>query len=121
MSHACKSCGDGEFTCSIWQCHDALATDGNTGTGSAFGVRVFTLFVATLGNPPAPRHITSVNGPSLLGVSAQMWGVGVPASDSIPYSHRHGLNSVTKMVGRAASATVANVVGMIGTGAGMCI
>ena len=60
---------------SIWQRYDALATDGDN--GSASGARVFTLFVATL-------HRLVTSRPSLLGVSAQMQGVGVPASDSIP-------------------------------------
>ena len=51
-----------------------LATDGDT--GSAFGVCVLTFFIA-----PLRRHVTS-----LLGVSAQVQGMGLPASDSMPYS-----------------------------------
>jgi hypothetical protein len=71
-----------------------------------------SLFVATL-----QRLITS--RPSLLSVSAQMLGVGVPASDSLLYWHSHSLDSVTEMVATAASATVSNVVGMMGTEAGL--
>jgi hypothetical protein len=45
-----------------------------------------------------------------------MQGVGVPAGDSQLYLHgHHSLGSVTEMVAMAASATVSNVVGMIGT------
>jgi hypothetical protein len=58
----------------IWRRYHTLATDGDA--GSAFGVWVFTLFVA-----PLQRHVTS-----LLGVSVQVQGVGLPASDSMPYS-----------------------------------
>jgi hypothetical protein len=97
---------------SIWQRYDALTTDGDT--SSASSARVFTLFVATL-----QRLVTS--RPSLLGISSQMQGVGVPASDSIPYPHSHSLDSVAEMVATAASATVSNVVGMIGTEAGLSV
>jgi len=68
--------------------------------------RVVTFFVAT-----SQRLITSRT--SLLGVSAQMQGVGVPASDSMPYSHSHTLDSIAEMVATAASTSVSNVVGMI--------
>jgi hypothetical protein len=96
----------------IWQRYDALISEGDT--GSASGARVFTLFVSTL-----QRLVTS--RPSLLGVSAQMQGVGVPTSDSLSYSHSHSLDSVAEMVATAASATVSNVVGMIGTEAGLSV
>ena len=62
----------------IWRCYHTLATDG--GTGSTFGVCVFTVFVA-----PLQRHVTS----SRPGVSAQVQGVGPPASDSMPCSQSH--------------------------------
>jgi hypothetical protein len=97
---------------SIWQRYDASETDGDT--GSASGARVFTLFISTL-----QRLVTS--RPSLLGVSAQMQGLGVPSSDSLSYSHSHSLDSVAEMVATAASATVSNVVGMIGTEAGLSV
>jgi len=95
---------------SIWQRYDDLATDGDAGSTS--GARVFTPFVATL-----QRLVTS--RPSLLGVSSQMQAVGVPTSDSIPYSHSHSLDSVAVVVATAASVTVSNVVGMMGTEAGL--
>ena len=70
------------------------------------GARVFPLFVATL-----QRLITS--RPLLPGVSTQVEGVGVPASDSMPYSHSHSLGSVAELVATAACAAVSNVVGII--------
>ena len=105
-------CGDAEFMRSIWQRYDASATDSDTGITS--GACVFTLFVATL-------HRLVTSRPSLLGVSAQMQVVGVPASDSLPYSHSHSLDTVAEMVATAASATVSNVVGMMGTEAGLSV
>jgi len=59
--------------------------------------------------------------PSLLGISAQIQGVRVPASDSMPYSHSHSLGSVAEMVATAAGATDSNIVGMIGTKAGLSV
>ena len=61
--------------------------------------------------------------PVMLGVSVQAHGVGVPASDSQSRFHsHHNLDSVTEMVvATAASATVSNVVGMIGTEAGLSV
>ena len=50
-------------------------TDGDS--GSVSGSRVFTLFVATL-----QRLVTS--RASLLGISAQVQGMGVPVSNSMP-------------------------------------
>jgi len=94
------------FLRSIWQCYDALATD------TASGVCVFTPFVVIL-----QRLVTSRL--SLVGVSAQMQGVGLPTSDSMPYSHSHSLDSVTEMVATAVSAIISNIVGMIGTEAGL--
>ena len=78
-----------------------MVTDGDA--SSASGARVFTIFVATL-----QRLVTS--RPSLHGVSAQMQGVGVPASDSMPYSHGHSLDDIAEMVASAASVTVSDVV-----------
>ena len=51
----------------------------------------------------------------------KLQAVGVPTSDSIPYSHSHSLDSVAEMVATAASATVSNVVGMTGTEAGLSV
>jgi hypothetical protein len=98
---------------SVWQRYDALATDGDASSGSC--PRVFTLLISAL-----KRLVTS--RPSLLGISAQMHGVGVPASDSQAHLHsHHSLDTVAEMVATAASATVSNVVGMIGTEAGLSV
>ena len=88
------------------------ATGGDA--GSASGACVFTLFVPTL-----LRLVTS--RPSLFGVSAQMQGAGVPASDSTSYSHSYSLDSVAEMVATATSTTVSNIVGMIGTEASLSV
>jgi len=97
---------------SIWQRYDALATDSDA--GSASGARVFTPFVATL------RHLLT-SRPLLPGVSTQIPGVGVPASDSMAYSHSHSLDSVAGMVTTAASAAVSKVIGMTRTEAGLSV
>ncbi len=97
----------------VWQRYDALATEGDTSSASC--ARVFTLLISAL-----KRLVTS--RPSLLGVSAQMHGVGVPASDSQSHLHsHHSLDTVAEMVATAASATVSNVVGMMGTEAGLSV
>jgi hypothetical protein len=91
------------------QRHDALETDGDT--GSASSARVFTLFISAL-----KRIVTSRL--TLLGVSAQIHTLGVSASDSQSYLHsHHSLDCVAEMVGRAGRAmvSVSNVVGMIST------
>jgi hypothetical protein len=100
-------------SCAVsWQRYDPLATDGDT--GSASSPRVSTLLI------PAFSLVTS--RPVLLGVSAQMHGVGVTASDSQSHIHNHhSVDSVAEMVATAASATMSNVVGMIGTEAGLSV
>jgi hypothetical protein len=89
------------------QHHDALATHGNN--GSTPGARVFKLLVATSRGLVTSR-------PSLLGVSAQIRGVGVSASTSISYYRRQNLDSIAAMV-----ATVSNAIGMIGTESGLIV
>ncbi|KAI0260988.1 hypothetical protein BGY98DRAFT_1054279, partial [Russula aff. rugulosa BPL654] len=56
-----------------WFCSDALATCGDTGSSSS--ARVFSLLISAI------KHLVT-SRPNLLGVSAQMHGVGVPASGS---------------------------------------
>ena len=98
---------------SVWQRYDALATDGDASCASS--ARVFSLLISAL-----KRLVTS--RPTLLGISAQMHGVGIPVSDSQSHLHSpHSLDSVAEMVATAASATVSNVVGMIGTEAGLSV
>ena len=93
------SVGTANSCVAFWQCYHVLATDGDT--GSASGVRVFTLCVATL------QHLVT-SRPSLLDVSAQIQGASMPTSP-----HSHGLDGVAETVATAASATVSNVVGTI--------
>ena len=97
---------------SIWQRHDALAT--NSDNGSTSGARVFKLLVAT-----SQGLVTS--RPSLLGVSAQILGVGVSTSHSMSYSRGHSLDRVATMVVTATEVTVSNAIEMIGTEAGLSI
>jgi hypothetical protein len=106
-----RLCSDAEFMRSVWQRYDALATDGDT--SSASSTRVFTFVISAL------KRLV-ISHPTLFGVSAQMHGVGVPASDSQSHLHsHHSLDSVAEMVTTAVSATVSNVVGMIGTEVGL--
>ena len=94
----CRLCSDAEFIRSVWQRYDALATDGDT--SSASSARVFTLLISAL-----KRLVTS--RPILLGVSAQMHGVGIPVGNSQSRLHsHHSWDSVAEMVAVAASATV---------------
>ena len=112
LTRTCRLCSDAEFMRSVWQRYDAFYADGDT--GSAGCARVFTLLISSL-----QRLVTS--RPSLLGVSTQMQGVGIPSSDTLPHLHSHSLDSVAGMVATAASATMSNVVGMIGTEAGLSV
>jgi len=85
---------------------DALATDGDTAVP-----------LARVSPSLHPPHIRP-SRPATLGVSAQTHGVGVPASDS--QLHLHGQYSLDVAgVATPASVTVSNVVGMIGTKAGL--
>jgi hypothetical protein len=95
----------------VWMNYDASAGDIDTGGSSS--ARVFTHLISAL-----KRLVTS--RPALLGISTQMQGIGVPANDMLPHSS-HSLDSVAGMVATAASATMSNVVGMIGTEAGLSV
>jgi len=87
-----------------------LGHDGDTCTAS--GACLVTLFVVIL-----HRHVTS--RPSSLDVSPQMQGVGLPTSDSMPYLQSCDLDSITEILATVVSAIVSNVVGMIGSEAGL--
>lgn len=88
------------------------------------GSNVFSTLVSAL-----KRLVTEK--PALLGVGSQMSGVGVSSSDS--HSHYgmspsasgsgYGLDvgGMAGMVATAASATVSNVVGMMGSNAGLSL
>ncbi len=70
----------------VWQHFDALATE-----GARFSARVFTLLIF---RPQAPGHFASP-----LGVSAQMYDVGVPTSHSQPHLHsHHSWDGIAEMV-----------------------
>jgi len=72
--------------------------------------------LARLSSHPLSLPLALVTScPSSLGISAQIQSVGVPASDSMPYSHGHSLDSVMEMAVTAAGTTVLDVVGVIGT------
>lgn len=87
---------------SFWERYDAEETGSN----------VFTSLIAAL-----KRLVTEK--PTLLGVSSQMFGVGVPSSGDANYGLDVG--GVAGMVATAASATVSGVAGLIGTGAGLSV
>ena len=107
-----RLCSDAEYMRSVWMNYDASVGDVDTGgSGSA---RVFTLLISAL-----KRLVTS--RPALLGISTQMQGVGVPMNDTLPHPSSHSLDSVAEMVATAASATMSNVVGMIGAEAGLSV
>lgn len=77
------------------------------------GSKVFTSLVAAL-----KRLVTEK--PALLGVSAQMGGVGIVA-DGTAVGHGLDVSTVAGRVATAATATVSGVVGMIGSAAGLSV
>ncbi|KAI0261185.1 hypothetical protein BGY98DRAFT_1104516 [Russula aff. rugulosa BPL654] len=90
------------------RCLGPLATDGWTSGSSS--ARVFTSLTSAL------KLLVTLR-PTLLGVSAQMPGVGVPASDSRSHLHsHHSSDSVAEMLTMTTSGT-----GTIGTGAGLSV
>ncbi len=81
------------------------------------GSKVFTSLITAL-----KRLITEK--PAVLGVSSQMLGVGVPShGSSSDGAAGYGLDvgGVAGMVANAASATMSNVVGMMGPEAGLSL
>lgn len=79
------------------------------------GSGVFTSLITALN-----RLVTEK--PAVLGVSVQMAGVGISASSSNDGSN-YGLDvvGVAGIVANAASATMSNVVGMMGSEAGLSV
>jgi len=98
-------CNDPDFVRAIWQRYDGDTLD----SGEGASANVFTMLVAAL-----KRVVTEK--PALLGISQQMLGVNVPTTEG---SGAYGLDGVAGMVATAASATVSNVVGMMGSEAGL--
>jgi len=82
---------------SVWQCYDGLVTDGDTGSTSS--ARVFGLFMSS----EFLKHLLTLRA-TVLGASAQMHCVVIPASNSQSHLHsHHSLYRVTEMVATAAS------------------
>ncbi|KAG1824868.1 uncharacterized protein BJ212DRAFT_1566454 [Suillus subaureus] len=101
-------CSDAELVRNIWDRYDAQQP----------GSKVFSSLIVAL-----KRLVTEK--PALLGVSAQMMGVGIShAGDSAtPSGSNYSLDvgGVAGMVATAASATVSGVVGIIGSGIGLSV
>ncbi|THH00569.1 hypothetical protein EW026_g1995 [Hermanssonia centrifuga] len=99
--------GDAELMRNVWARYDAEES----------GSKVFTSLITAL-----KRLITEK--PAVLGVSSQMLGVGVPShGSSSDGAAGYGLDvgGVAGMVANAASATMSNVVGMMGPEAGLSL
>ncbi|KAG8789976.1 hypothetical protein FRC12_013030, partial [Ceratobasidium sp. 428] len=106
-------CGDSDLMRAIWERYDARAqSDDATSSG------VFSALITAL------RRLATEK-PALLGVGAQMGGVGVSTKDaaydiaggSSVYGGNVGL--VAGMVANAATTTISGVVGMMGAGPGL--
>ncbi|KAJ3930574.1 MAG: hypothetical protein NXY57DRAFT_300956 [Lentinula lateritia] len=102
-------CSDAELMRSVWDRYDAQEHGSNA---------LSTLITAL------KRLITEK--PALLGVGSQMFGVGVSSNNDSHYAlspsgSAYSLDGVAGMVATAASATVSNVVGMMGSNAGLSL
>ncbi|KAG9118878.1 hypothetical protein FRC07_006393, partial [Ceratobasidium sp. 392] len=106
-------CGDSDLMRAIWERYDARAkSEGGASSG------VFSALITAL------RRLATEK-PALLGVGAQMGGVGVSTKDaasdiaggSSVYGGNVGL--VAGMVANAATTTISGVVGMMGAGPGL--
>ncbi|KAI6140148.1 hypothetical protein BKA82DRAFT_4216431 [Pisolithus tinctorius] len=104
-------CSDAELIRNIWDRYDARQS----------GAKVFTYLISAL-----KRLVTEK--PALLGVCAQMSGVGVhshsaegPSGSSSASGYGLDVGGVAGIVATAASATVSGVVGMIGSGTGLSV
>jgi hypothetical protein len=108
-------CGDPDLMRGIWERYDARANSGGAATSGVFSALVTAL-----------RRLATEK-PALLGVGAQMGGVGVStrdaASDIAGGSSVYGGNVglVAGMVANAATTTISGVVGMMGTGPGLSV
>ncbi|KAH7877661.1 guanine nucleotide exchange factor in Golgi transport N-terminal-domain-containing protein [Lentinula edodes] len=104
-----SSCSDAELMRNVWDRYDAQEHGSNA---------LKTLITAL------KRLVTEK--PALLGVGSQMFGVGVSSNNDSHYAlspsgSAYSLDGVVGMVATAASATVSNVVGMIGSNAGLSL
>jgi hypothetical protein len=89
----------------VWERYDAQASGSN----------VFNSLITAL-----KRLVTEK--PALLGVSSQIFGVGVSSGpESSPTGYGLDVAGVAGMVATAASATMSGMVGMIGPEAGLSV
>lgn len=108
-------CGDQDLIHGIWERYDARKNSDGAGTSGVFSALITAL-----------RRLATEK-PGLLGVGAQMGGVGVSSKDaaydiaggSSVYGGNVGL--VAGMVANAATTTISGVVGMMGTGPGLSV
>ena len=105
MSVLASLCSDADLMRNIWTRYDAEES----------GSRVITSLITAL-----KRLVTEK--PAVLGISTQMAGVGITASSSTDGStHALDVAGVAGIVANAASATMSNVVGMMGSEAGLSV
>ncbi|KAJ7664366.1 hypothetical protein DFH06DRAFT_322458 [Mycena polygramma] len=99
-------CSDSELMRNVWARYDAHHSGSN----------VFTALITAL-----KRLVTEK--PALLGVSTQIFGVGVQPDGPSPSNSGYGLDvaGMAGMVATAASATVSGVVGMMGSTGGLSL
>lgn len=100
-------CSDAELMRNVWARYDAHHSGSN----------VFTALITAL-----KRLVTEK--PALLGVSAQIFGVGVQPDGTLNSGYGLDVGGMAGMVATAASATVsgvAGVVGMMGTSGGLSL
>ncbi|KAF8606647.1 hypothetical protein BDV93DRAFT_553804 [Ceratobasidium sp. AG-I] len=108
-------CGDQDLMRGIWEHYDARTNSEGVGTSGVFSALITAL-----------RRLATEK-PGMLGVGAQMGGVGVSSRDaaydiaggSSVYGGNVGL--VAGMVANAATTTISGVVGMMGTGPGLSV
>jgi hypothetical protein len=105
----CRLCSDAEFMRSVWQRYDALATNGDT--GSASSARVFLLLISpsSAWSPHVPPCSASLRRCTVWVYLRATLNRTLMATTACTASRRWW---------RRTSATVLNVVGMIGTEAG---
>lgn len=99
-----RLCSDAELMRSVWDRYDSEES----------GSKVFTSLITAL-----KRLITE--RPTLLGVSSQMLGLGVPTQASTDNVSYLDVGGVAGMVANAASATVSGVASFVTTESGLSI
>ncbi|KAJ7472175.1 hypothetical protein FB451DRAFT_1351838 [Mycena latifolia] len=97
-------CSDAELMRNVWARYDAHHSGSN----------VFTALITAL-----KRLLTEK--PALLGVSTQIFGVGVQPDNASSSGYGLDVGGMAGMVATAASATVSGVVGMMGPSGGLSV